>query len=226
MLMLRPHLGHCKTMTLKRQSAAVLCRAEDSFAEPPQRGLEIALVDISQTLVKQLTFLAFERAAMRRRRGRIGERRPLLQRESRDGAVAEKRVDAFDQHGFAMLHLKAEAGSDSEMQRALAPFAARKGELLGSDARRQALADDRRPLRHELRFGEAAFAEDGAGDLRHLRRDRPHPAAPLLVQPCFLLIAAAPMLALAPPSCQDDAGCTRVQIGANREKASESRHFR
>jgi A/G-specific adenine glycosylase len=77
-----------------------------------------------------------------------------------------------------MLDLERHARGDSEMERALAPLAAEKAQLLRYGTLGECLADDGRPLRDELRLGEAALAEHRAGNLRHLGGKRAHPAAP------------------------------------------------
>ena len=65
---------------------------------------------------------------------------------------------------LAMLDLERHPRGDSEMERALAPLAPMKAELLRHGPRRERLADDGGPLRHELRLGEAALAEVVGGE--------------------------------------------------------------
>src|SRR5262245_29742223 len=79
-----------------------------------------------------------------------------------------------------MLRLEREGGSDAQPQGAGAALAARKGQTLGRELRRELGAHQRFPLGDELRLAEAALAQRGAGDSRHFGGDRAQAAASVL----------------------------------------------
>src|SRR5579883_189471 len=170
------------------KSVSLPVGADHRLAQALQRGAKRGILYVGEPPVKLLTLGRAQRPRPRRRRGGPLDR-ALLEHESRHRAIAEEGVDAFEEHGLAMLDLGGERRSDAEMKRAVAPLAPGKGELLRHRAFGDILADDGGPVCYELRLGEAALAEHGPGDARHLRGNGAHRAAPLLLRHALLLSA-------------------------------------
>src|SRR5579883_3066546 len=133
----------------KRMSLSV--GADHRLAQPLQRGAERGILYVGEPPVKKL---ALRRA--QRPRPRRGPRRPLdralLEHESRDRPITEEGVDAFQEHGLAMLDLGRKGRGHAEMKRAVAALSAGEAELLRHRTRRDILADDGGPVCYELRL--------------------------------------------------------------------------
>src|SRR6185437_14700697 len=108
----------------------------DNGAESRQCRTQLRVRDSSDSGLDFALFFRAQFAQARWRRLGI-KRRSLDEDESRNGAIAEERIDAFDQHRLEMLRLGREGGGDAQTQRAIAPLAARKGEALGRQFLRQ-----------------------------------------------------------------------------------------
>ena len=163
-----------------RQCKTLGRAADDRRPQSFQGGPEFGILDLGDPALEPASLRGLERPRRRGQAPRRRCRRRLPQGKPGDGAITEEGVDALEEHRLAVLDLERAGRGDAQMERAVATLAAREAELLGADGAGDVLADDRRPLGDELRFGEAMLAEHGAGDAWHLGRKRAQPASPLV----------------------------------------------
>jgi hypothetical protein len=146
--------------------------AESAFAKPAERCLEPGIGHSFEPVGERLQVGRIE---LRRRAGssRFQGSCVLQDRNGGDGAKSIKPVDALDDRGSFMLEVESAPGrcpNDQGATKFPVRFAgpARPFDSFRPRMKRQLLADDCRPLRHEVALGKAMAGEGCLGEIAEM----------------------------------------------------------
>lgn len=129
------------------------------LAEILQRLTQIAPLDTGDAVRHLFYLFRLQRPQLRPQTFSPFRQRALFQGDTRNGAVAEDHVDTFDQHRNLMLDFQGRRSGNTQMQRAATRGASGENHLFRSALQGQHLADNRRPIADDARFGESATAQ-------------------------------------------------------------------
>src|SRR5690606_34834727 len=155
---------------LSRDFVWPLC-LQESGAHRRKPDPELRIRNIGEARIKPFLFRCIERGRRRALARRLLVDWRLDKLKARNRAVAEVAVHPLDDQGLEMLKLGRPARGDANAKRCLAVALAREAEPFRARGVGKIGADNRAPVIENVRLGEAALYQGGAGGFPDQRGD-------------------------------------------------------